>query len=215
MISISFLVNYNKFPQKAKGQNKLVGCTYSDLSGEFDPTDNFAFFESKKLEVPALAFDNSITQDNVLGATVEEKWIDVDLSEQRLRAWEGETLFLETPISSGLPWWPTPQGEFRIWIKLRATKMEGGEGDYYYYLPNVPWVMFFENEKIPGWRGFGLHGTYWHDDFGTPRSHGCVNLPNEVAEKLYYWVGPNFENSKSSVARSNDNNQGTRIVIHE
>jgi lipoprotein-anchoring transpeptidase ErfK/SrfK len=121
---------------------------------------------------------------------------------------------LETLVSTGLPWYPTPTGEFRIWIKLRATKMEGGEGKYYYYLPNVPYVMFFENDQVPGWRGYGLHGTYWHNDFGTQRSHGCVNLPTTVAERLYYWVNPQLPGGKTSV-KASSGNIGTRIVIHE
>ena len=92
--------------------------------------------------------------------------------------------------------------------------MEGGSGKYYYYLPNVPYVMYFENENTPGWRGFGFHGTYWHNDFGTPRSHGCVNLPTEVAKELYFWVDPMLSDGKSTVWAS-ENNQGTRVVIHE
>ena len=135
-------------------------------------------------------------------------------SEQKLKAWEGDRLFLETPVSTGLSWWPTPTGEFRIWIKLRATKMEGGSGKYYYYLPNVPYVMFFENDEIPGWRGYGLHGTYWHDDFGTQRSHGCVNLPTNIAKELYHWTTPILPGGRS-VVRSSSGNLGTRVVIHE
>jgi len=73
--------------------------------------------------------------------------------------------------------------------------------------------MFFENEKFPGYLGYGLHGTYWHDNFGTQRSHGCVNLPTEVAGQLYDWVGPT--SSSGYVVKSEKTNPGTRIVIHE
>jgi lipoprotein-anchoring transpeptidase ErfK/SrfK len=109
---------------------------------------------------------------------------------------------------------PTPQGEFRIWIKLRATRMTGGSGKYAYDLPNLPYTMFFENENVPSWRGYGLHGAYWHNQFGTPRSHGCVNLPVESAKQLYYWVSPELPDGKSSV-KATEENQGTRVVIHE
>lgn len=187
-------------------------CNFTDLSGEIDYSELTAVFEGKQIPLPWFAYENSIV--NVLGVASEERWIEVDLSDQKLYAWEGDRLFLETSISSGLPWWPTPTGEFRIWIKLRATKMEGGEGKYYYYLPNVPYVMYFENESIPGWRGFGLHGTYWHNDFGTPRSHGCVNLPTEKAKEIYYWVAPILPDGKFSI-KSTAGNFGTRIVIHE
>jgi len=190
-----------------------VGCGIDSYSGEFEEGEKVAIFEEKTVSTPRLA---SFPEDQpVLGtASPSEKWIEVDLSEQKLRAWDGSALFLETPVSTGLPWWPTPKGEFRIWIKLRFTKMEGGEGRYYYYLPNVPYVMFFENEKVPGWVGYGLHGTYWHDAFGTQRSHGCVNLPTPIAEKLFYWTTPELGNRKWAVFAS-DNNPGTRIIIHE
>jgi lipoprotein-anchoring transpeptidase ErfK/SrfK len=175
-------------------------------------SENLAFFEGEQIQIDYLALIDS--PSDVLGVAREEKWIDIDLSDQKLKAWEGDKLFLETLISTGLPWWPTPKGEYRIWIKLRATKMEGGQGKYYYYLPNVPYVMFFANENIPGWRGYGLHGTYWHDDFGNQRSHGCVNLPTEIAKKLYYWTEPVLPEGKF-VVRTTDENIGTRIVIHE
>lgn len=190
-------------------------CTAENFTGLIDPQDKIAVFEGKRFQVNSELASKQSQRSNVLGVySGGEKWIEVDLSEQKLRAWEGSQLFLETPVSTGLPWWPTPQGEFRIWVKLRATKMEGGTGRYYYYLPNVPFVMYFENDQIPGWRGYGLHGTYWHNDFGTPRSHGCVNLPTPVAEKLYYWADPVLPNGKSSVY-ADEANRGTRIVIHE
>lgn len=180
---------------KTTSPSEPLACNPTDLSGEFQEGEILAFFEGKRIEAPG----KLQTEEYVLGTySGEERWIEVDLSDQKLLAWEGNNLFLETSISSGLPWWPTPRGEFRIWIKLRATKMEGGQGRNYYYLPNVPYVMFFENENTPGRRGYGLHGTYWHNDFGRPRSHGCVNLPTSVAEKLYHWV-----------------DKGTRIVIHD
>lgn len=199
-------------PKRSDNRN-ISGCTANDLSGEIDHSERFAFFENERMQIPTLAYVNN-TDTNVLGVASEERWIEIDLSEQKLYAWEGNRLFLETLISTGLPWTPTPTGEFRIWIKLRATKMEGGKGAYYYYLPNVPYVMYFENDMIPGWKGYGLHGTYWHSDFGNQRSHGCVNLPTSIAEKIYYWASPVLSTGRSSI-KSTGENQGTRIVIHE
>lgn len=190
-------------------------CTATNFTGLIDPQDKIAVFEGKKFQVNSELANVQFQRSNVLGVySGAERWIEVDLSEQKLRAWEGSQLFLETPVSTGLPWWPTPTGEFRIWVKLRATKMEGGTGRYYYNLPNVPYVMYFENDQIPGWRGYGLHGTYWHNDFGTPRSHGCVNLPTPVAQQLYYWTEPVLPDGKSSVY-ADEANYGTRIVVHE
>jgi hypothetical protein len=190
-----------------------TGCCIDDYSGQFSENEKIAVFENETISIPELA--KALEEKVVLGtASPSERWIEVDLSEQKLKAWDGNALFLETPISTGLPWWPTPKGEFRIWIKLRFTKMEGGSGRYYYYLPNVPYVMYFENESIPAWRGYGLHGTYWHDAFGTQRSHGCVNLPTPIAERLFYWTTPEPSGGKWTVYAS-DNKPGTRIVIHE
>lgn len=192
-------------------------CQTSSLSGEFLPSKNLAYFEGKKIRVPNTKVPKEEAKNNlaqVLGEVSGEKWIEVDLSEQKLIAWEGGQKFLETAVSTGLPWWPTPTGEFRIWTKFRYSGMEGGSGKYYYNLPNVPYVMFFENDKVPGWKGYGLHGTYWHNDFGTPRSHGCVNLPTPIAEKIFYWSGPTIEEGKKAMRASNEN-LGTRIVIHK
>ncbi|KKQ37015.1 MAG: ErfK/YbiS/YcfS/YnhG family protein [Candidatus Woesebacteria bacterium GW2011_GWA1_37_7] len=193
-------------------KQSYLGCEVNDLSGLLNYSDNIAIFEGKELSIPQLAFEER--EFKVLSLSTEERWIEVDLSEQKLKAWEGGSLFLETPVSTGLPWWPTPKGEFRIWIKLRATRMEGGSGKYYYNLPNVPYVMFFENESVPGWRGYGLHGTYWHNSFGTPRSHGCVNLPTNIAKELYFWTTPTLPEGKGVVYASAEN-LGTRIVIHD
>lgn len=214
--SVIIMAPFGKRGAKPKDANQAaevadsVGCTTNEFSGR-PTTESLAYFDGVKVNVPALALAESETK--VLGVANEERWIEVDLSDQMLYAWEGNQLFVSTPVSTGLPWTPTPTGEFRIWIKLRATKMEGGQGAYYYYLPNVPYTMFFENAEVPGYRGYGLHGTYWHNDFGTPHSHGCVNLPTNIAEMVYYWASPDTQGK--NVAYSSDNNLGTRIVIHE
>lgn len=190
-----------------------MACQSGDLLGEFGDSESIAFFEGEEVIIPRIA--EGVAKIPVLGtANPSERWIEVDLSEQKLRAWDGNSLFLETSVSTGLPWWPTPTGEFRIWIKLRSAKMEGGSGKYYYYLPNVPFIMYFGNDEVPNWKGYGLHGTYWHNDFGTQRSHGCVNLPIPVAQKLYFWTTPILPEGKG-VVFSSDANPGTRIVIHE
>jgi lipoprotein-anchoring transpeptidase ErfK/SrfK len=201
----------------SKKYSPIVGeaCQSNDMTGLFDFSNQLATYDGAEVMVPLFVREIATAQPNTLGvATTTERWIEVDLSGQKLRAWEGNSLYLETLISSGLPWTPTPPGEYHIWAKLRYARMEGGMGRYYYNLPNVPFVMYFENDSVPGWKGYGLHGTYWHHDFGRTRSHGCVNLPTTVAEKLFYWVTPIPPEGKSSVYASSDN-PGTRIVIHE
>lgn len=143
-----------------------------------------------------------------------EKRIEVDLTNQRLYAYEGNQQVYNFLISSG-KWGRTPTGTFHIWIKLRATKMEGGNKalNTYYYLPNVPYTMFFANEDIPRWRGFGIHGTYWHENFGHPMSHGCINMKTEEAELIYYWAQPNLPDGKKSVSATEEN-PGTPVIIY-
>ncbi len=109
--------------------------------------------------------------------TDQTRWIDVDLTNQVLRAYEGNTVVRTTLVSSGLPGSPTVTGQFNIYVKYPAQLMVGPG----YYLPDVPWVMYF-------YEGYGLHGTYWHHNFGHPMSHGCVNLPTPEAEWLYNWA---------------------------
>jgi LysM repeat protein len=105
------------------------------------------------------------------------RWIDIDLSAQRLTAYAGDTPVRSTLVSTGLARTPTPTGRYRIYVKYGSTLMSGPG----YYLPNVPYVMYFL-------RGYGIHGTYWHSNFGHPMSHGCVNLPTSEAQWLYGWA---------------------------
>lgn len=197
-----------------KGENERcansVSCI-SDLSGEYDESSQLGTFEGKTVAVPPyVAYNPSAL---VLGENAgSNKRIYIDLTNQKLTAHEGETVVYEFPVSSGKPWWPTPTGDFRIWIKLRYTRMTGGskEGGDYYSVPNVPYTMYFYNDKIPKYRGYGVHGAYWHNNFGNPMSHGCVNLRPEDAEKLYYWTTPAPD---KATTYANDDNPGTLITI--
>ena len=103
-----------------------------------------------------------------------EHWFDVDLSDQRMYAYEGETLVRTFVVSTGTWQTPTVTGKFKVWIKLRSAPMSGPG----YYLPDVPYIMYFHGD-------YGIHGTYWHNNFGVPMSHGCVNLSIPDAEWAY------------------------------
>ena len=105
------------------------------------------------------------------------RWIDVNLSEQQIYAYEGDVLVNSFIVSTGVYGTPTVIGEFNIYVKVPMQDMSGPG----YYLSDVPWVMFFYDE-------YGLHGTYWHNNFGTPMSRGCINLRTEDAEWLYHWA---------------------------
>ncbi|NLS78145.1 MAG: L,D-transpeptidase family protein [Chloroflexi bacterium] len=132
-----------------------------------------------------------------------ERWIDVNLTTQTLVAYEGDKPVLTTKISSGSAQFPTIEGIYYIYLKLLKQTMTGED----YETPDVPWVMYFH-------LSYSLHGAYWHNDFGRPRSHGCVNLPLDAAEWLYYWTGPQVPEGWPNVQASDDN-PGSRVVIHK
>lgn len=111
-----------------------------------------------------------------------EHWVEVDLSSQYLWAWEGNKLVNQTYVSTGKAGFETPTGTYYILYKYLTDDMAGTAGGETWYVPAVPWTMYFTN-----W-GHALHGAYWHNNFGTPRSHGCINLPLWFAEWLYYWL---------------------------
>jgi lipoprotein-anchoring transpeptidase ErfK/SrfK len=196
-------------------QETSCGCgpPSAEENGEYMSDEKQAVFNNEKVDYQLAeltpGFESLAGQEGaVLGTTTDERWIEVDLSEQKLRAHNGHNIDYEFLISSG-KWARTPIGEFRIWVKLKYTKMEGGkkENNTYYYLPNVPYTQYF-------YKGYGLHGTYWHNNFGVPMSHGCINMAISDAEKLFYWTSPLLSQGKS-VAYSSKEEPGTRVIIHE
>lgn len=114
------------------------------------------------------------------------KTIYVDLASQTVMAFEDERLVLRTPCASGAGRSRTPGGQYLTYHKGPSIHMtnDGDPKKDLYDLPGVPWVSFFTST------GIAFHGTYWHNDFGQPRSHGCVNLPNSAAKFLYRWTSP-------------------------
>jgi lipoprotein-anchoring transpeptidase ErfK/SrfK len=108
---------------------------------------------------------------------IDERWVDVDLSSQTAYAMVGDQITNSFLVSTGM--WPTTTvtGVFRIYVKYRSALMYGPG----YYLPNVPYVMYF-------YKDYGLHGTYWHNNFGHPMSHGCVNFRTDDAGWLFNWT---------------------------
>lgn len=137
--------------------------------------------------------DDTQSTPDVLGSNSidDNKWIEIDLSEQKLYLKEGNKTMSSFLVSTG-KWAPTPTGQWRIWTKLRYTRMSGGSKALgtYYNLPNVPYTMFYN-------QGYGIHGAYWHNNFGNPMSHGCVNMKPEEAGIVFNWASV-----------------GTRVVIH-
>jgi hypothetical protein len=114
-----------------------------------------------------------------------EKEVVVSLGAQHLWAYEGEQPILATFVSTGTAETPevaTPIGQWRVLVKLPLETMTGTVNGEPYQVEDVPYVMYFTDE------GHALHGTYWHNNFGAPMSHGCVNLPMDVAEWMFRWA---------------------------
>lgn len=115
------------------------------------------------------------------------KWIEVDLSSQRLYAHEGQKTVMTAVVSTGTRYHPTVKGRFKIYAKYRSAPMSGPG----YYIPNVRWTMYF-------YGGYAIHGAHWHNNFGTPMSHGCVNMKVAEAKTLFEWAP-----------------KGTLVVVHK
>lgn len=119
-----------------------------------------------------------------------ERWVGVNLAQQTAVAYQGNTPVYAAMIASGMAATPTVQGVFRTWARLPTGKMSGGSAATggYYYLEGVTWTCYF-------YSGYALHTAYWHDAFGRPRSHGCVNLSPYDAWWIYQWSAAGGANS--------------------
>jgi hypothetical protein len=111
-----------------------------------------------------------------------EKWVQINITLQYLWAYQGDQVLWQGFISTGTAKFATPPGSYHVLSKLPSQTMEGVLGGEYYNVPDVPDVMYFTD------RGHAIHGTYWHNNFGAPMSHGCVNLPMDVADWMYQWA---------------------------
>jgi lipoprotein-anchoring transpeptidase ErfK/SrfK len=116
-----------------------------------------------------------------------QRWIQIDLSTQRLIAWEGGNPVRAVIVSTGRDETPTLTGTFEIQSMHRVARMRGEDYD----IPDVPFVMYYSGN-------YGIHGAYWHNQFGVPMSHGCVNVAVDHAEWLFSWA-----------------ELGTPVVVHE
>ncbi|HEY9626483.1 MAG TPA: L,D-transpeptidase [Coleofasciculaceae cyanobacterium] len=124
---------------------------------------------------PAQAHDAS--QDISSLRQSGDRWIEVNVSTQRLIAWEGNQPVYAVIVSTGTDEHPTLTGTFAIEDKLRVTRMQGDDYD----VPDVPYTMYYDG-------GYAIHGAYWHQSFGTPVSHGCVNVAVDHARWLFNWA---------------------------
>ncbi|MBN1202545.1 MAG: L,D-transpeptidase family protein [Anaerolineae bacterium] len=154
-------------------------ATLAEINGLDDPNRVYA---GQELIVPVTrrgrytgGYQNPNAEEEGISGPV--KVIVVKLNSQRVYVYENGKAIRTISVSTGLPGTPTVQGEFHIYHKTESQTMSGPG----YYLPGVPYVMYF-------YQDYGLHGTYWHENFGQPMSHGCVNLPTPDAKWLYEWA---------------------------
>lgn len=157
------------------------GDTLWSISQEFGIPMSFIALQNKlddadKIDVDqVLLIPKSINTPPEISET--GKFIVVDLSLQKVYAYEDGQLIEDFVASTGKSSKPTVQGLFYVYLKFEETRMTGPDYD----TPDVPWTMYF-------YQGYALHGAYWHNNFGTPVSHGCVNLPVPDAKWLYNWT---------------------------
>lgn len=143
------------------------------------------------------------------------KWIDVGLLSQTVVLYEGQRPIYVTLASSGRDGigdpkttLSTPQGTFRVYQKHITTKMDSTAADSEFELRDVPWVMYFKG-------GYAIHTAYWHDDFGRPRSHGCINLSPIDARYAFLWAAPDVPAHWHASYASEALGEGTLVHVHE
>jgi hypothetical protein len=192
LLLLGFVI-FSQVPQHPQCANS-ESCI-SDLTGKRELDDTGVFMGKAVTSPSSFAKELFALEETqaVLGEATNKK-LYVDLTKQHLYAYEGDTVIYDFPVSTG-KWYATPTGEFRIWTWLRYARMSGGNkaNGTYYNLPNVPYTMYFANTSIPKTRGYGLHGAYWHNNFGHPMSHGCVNMREADVAKIYEWTYKNTE----------------------
>ncbi len=153
----------------------------------FDEWLRYSERTQKDWYVPAIA--GTIVHANgvetLAGKATTSKRIVVDISDQMLYAYDGEKEFIAVRVSTGEGSTPTPTGTFTIYKKMPTRYMQGplpGVTSVPFDLPGVPWNMYFTEG------GAVIHGVYWHNNYGSEESSGCVNLPPELAKMLYDWA---------------------------
>lgn len=144
-----------------------------------------------------------------------DKWLEIDLMKQIIIAWERDRPVWAHRVATGLPGYGTPDGRHYIHDKRLSERMVGGSaaseefGDYY-NLAGVAFVCYFNEDWV------ATHGTFWHNDFGQPHSHGCVNLPNYAARFVWRWTTPyvTADNIDQFYVRPQNRFDGTRVEVH-
>jgi LysM repeat protein len=153
---------------------KMYNVSMEDIITLNDISDPNLLYVGQELTIPASGLFEPTAEDAPPAPSSRGKSILVSISSQRIYAYEDGELVHSHITSTGLPDTPTVLGDYSIYVKYAADDMSGPD----YFLPQVPWTMYF-------YQGYAIHGTYWHNAFGRPMSHGCVNLPVDEAQWFY------------------------------
>ncbi len=142
------------------------------------------------------------------------RWIDVSILSQTMVLYDGDKPVYATLTSTGRDGlgdpaksYSTPQGTFRILQKHVTTTMDSQAAESEFELRDVPWVMYFKG-------GYAIHAAYWHDDFGRPRSHGCINLSPIDARYVFEWSTPDVPKHWHASYSSETFGGGTLVSVH-
>lgn len=155
---------------------RLYGVDMNDIVAMNNITNPDLLYVGQELTIPAGGVYSAADQAPS-APTTTGKSIVVSTQQQRIFAYENGQLVHSYLTSTGLPDTPTVLGDYQIYRKYEKTDMRGPD----YFLPDVPYTMYF-------YQGYGIHGTYWHNSFGRPMSHGCVNLPTDQAKWFFEWA---------------------------
>jgi hypothetical protein len=200
---------------KMRRNDHVDRFTIVQLTGKKEIVDDKTYWETAE-GWWMRAMDGSVTNPGPppRGLAPGERWIDVNLGQQNLVAYEGDKAVFATLISSGrhaddpAKDHSTRPGEFRVREKhISATMDNDTATDGPYSIEDVPWIMYFDGSTA-------LHGAFWHSRFGHERSHGCVNMTPYDAHELFGWVGPTLPQGWHGV-RATDANPGTRVIVHQ
>ncbi len=202
--------------KKAKKGAPVERFSIIGLTGKREKSDDEKYWFYETLDGYWLRNDHiAVVKQPKVPAEIKpgEKWIDVDIDDEALVAFEGDKPVYATIVSTGrhnadpAKDHTTVTGSFRIREKHVTDTMDDDTGaDGTYKIEDVPWVMYFE-------RSYALHGAFWHSSFGRERSHGCVNLTPFDARNIFHWAGPTLPKGWHGVA-ANASNPGTRVIVH-
>ena len=187
----------------ARARGRLSGRSVVEVLGHSDDGEFVRIDEGRWIA----RADLRVVEQRERPAHVEEggRWIDVDLDQQLVVAYDGSQAVFATLASTGKGDNATPTGVFNITRKKRQTTMRNDRSKRQTYSVAVPWPVYFN-------KGFAFHSTYWHNSFGAPRSHGCINLSPSDAARLYRFVGPEMP-AGWTVVYGHESQPGTAVRV--